>query len=221
MSLRQILGSRFGHFASTAPAALTAASEPGPEDEEAKRAAAKKAEDEEEEMRRAERKKAEEDEEMRRSRRARRARKGRKAKDGDDEDDAGEDDEDEEDEDEMKRAAAAGHDLALEAAFRAGARAQRRRCAAIFDAKAAALNPGMAAHLAFETPLTASAAVALLEKAPAPRSALAERMMGSGAGNLRVGPSGAEAPKGEAALAASWDVALKPFAASARHQKGI
>ena len=216
MSLRSLLGStsRFGHFA-----AAPVAAKPEPEDEEAKRAAgAKQAEDEEEAKRAAAAKQAEEEEEeMRRAKRARRARKGRRAEGGDDADDAGDDDEDEEDEDEMKKAVAAGHDLALEAAFRAGCRAQRRRCAAIFETKAAAANVGMAASLAFETPLTAKAAIALLEKTPAPRSALAERMVVSGAGAVRVGPSSAEAPKGPAAIAASWDNALKPFAPPARH----
>lgn len=210
MSMRQILGSRFGHFA-TAPASATAAAKPDPEpeeDEEAKRAAAAKKAEEDEEAR----KKAEDEEEMRRSRRARRARKGRRAADGEDDDDAADDDEDEEDEEEMKRAAAAGHDLALEAAFRAGARAQRRRCRKIFESRAAAANPEFACSLAFETPMTAAAAVALLEKTPTPKSSLAERMAASGAAAVRVGPGAAEAPRGPQAVAASWEHALKEFA---------
>src|SRR5487761_1406885 len=203
--LHRLLGSRFGHFAATAPATLTAAAPAAPDDEdddEGKRAAAKKAEDDEE-MRKAEERK---EEEARRARRARRARKG-KAEKGEDDDEAADDDE------EMKRAASAGHSFALDAAFRAGARAQRVRCGKIFDAKAAAATPAMAASLAFETPLTAAAAIALLEKAPsATRSGLAERMALSGAGNMRVGPGTAEAPQGAVAIASSWDRALKDLA---------
>jgi len=221
-SLGKMLGSRFGHFAAAQPMLAVKPDDGKPpkddDDDEAKRTAAKKAEEEDEEMRRAEKKKQEdEDEEMRRSKRARRARKGRRSE-GDDDDDAADDDEDEEDEEEMKRAAVAGHSLALDAAFRAGARAQRRRCAKIFDAKAAAANPVLAASLAFETPMTSRAAVALLEKTPAPRAGLlGDRMAASGMGAVRVGPSGVEAPKGPAAIAASWDNAMKPFGAPAKH----
>lgn len=203
MSLRQILGSRFGHFAGAA-AAKPAEEE---ENDEAKRAAAKKAEEEKEAERA---KKAEEEERARRSRRARKVKKA-DAADGDpDADDASDDDEEDDDEQEMKKAAAAGHDLALDAAFRTGARAQRRRCAAIFAAKAAAANPVLAMSLAFETSMTAAAAIGVLERTPAqaPRGSLAERMAATGAGALRIGPSAPEGPKGTAAVAASWDHAL-------------
>jgi hypothetical protein len=216
--LRQaILGSRFGHFAparrsdtpaaETAAAALAAAAEPEPEEDEEARGA---------------RAKAEEEEEMRKARRAKRARKTRRAakdqNDDDDDDDAGDDDEDDGDDDEMRRAAAAGHSAALDAAFRRGARAQRRRCARIFEAPAAAANPALAASLAFETPMTADAAAALLARAPAaaPKQLLADRMAASGAAAIRVGPGAAEAPRGEAAIAASWDRALKAFAPAGR-----
>lgn len=213
--LRHILGSiggsRFGHFAAAAkpPAKDPDDGKPEDGDEEARAAAAKKAE-EDEEMRKAEREK---DEAARRARRARRARKGKHAKDPDDDDEAADDDEDEEDEEEMKKAAAAGHSFALDAAFRAGARAQRIRCGRIFDAKAASANPVLAASLAFETSLTAGGAIALLEKTPAPRgNLLAERMAMSGAGEVRIGPGAPAGATGPAAIAASWDGALKPFA---------
>lgn len=208
-----ILGSRFGH--------LGAARSKPEDDEDGKKKPgdddgkeARRAEEDEEEMKRkAAREKEEKDkEEMRRSRRARRARKGRQDG-GDDDDDAGDDDEDEGDDDEMRRAATAGHDFALEAAFRAGARAQRRRCRHIFESEAAARNPVLAAELAFETPMTASRAVALLEKTAAPRSGslLADRMLASGMSAVRVGPGPVEAPHGPKAIAASWDHAMKEF----------
>lgn len=52
-------------------------------------------------------------------------------------------------------------------AAKAGRRFERARCAAIFAADAAAVRPDMAAHLAFETGMSAAAAVALLETAAA------------------------------------------------------
>lgn len=205
--------SRFAHFAGgaeTSPQALLA-KKPEEEDEKEKEAKAAKEKEEEEAKRR-----AEEEEEARRARRSRRARKARKAKgdreDGDDDaDEAGDDGEEEDDEEEMKKAASAGHDFALAAAFRAGARAQRRRCAAIFAAKAAAAHPLLAMSLAFETSMTADAAVAVLEKQPAPArtGTLAERMAASGADSIRIAPAAPEGPKGEAAIAASWAHALK------------
>jgi hypothetical protein len=219
VSLRQILASRFSHFANTPAAA--AAEDGGEDDDEAKRAAARKAEDDEA------RKKAEEEEEARRARRARRARKkGRRANsrerqendddDDNDADDAGDDDEDDDDDADMKKAATAGHEAALDAAFRAGARAQRRRCAAIFAHQAAAANPMLAMSLAFETSMTSAAAVGVLEKTPAPPrntgSSLHQRMAASGAAAIRVPTGAPPAPGGSQAIAASWDHALKDFA---------
>ncbi len=225
MSLSSILRSRFGHFATLAPLAATAPAAAAAEggDDEAKRAAAAKKAEEDEEAKR----KAEEDaRRAKRSRRARRARgdkgdKGDKGDQGDkgdkgddaDDDDAADDDEDAEDEEEMKRAAAAGHAFALDAAFRTGARAQRRRCAAIFESPAAAANPVLAMSLAFETTMTAGSAIAVLEKTPAPARAggLHQRMAESGAGAVRIPASAPGAPSGPQALAASWDNALKDF----------
>ncbi len=109
----------------------------------------------------------------------------------------------------MKKAASAGHTVALDAAFRTGARAQRRRCATIFAHTAAAANPDLAMSLAFETSMTSGAAIAVLDKTPAPRSSsLHDRMAGSGAAGVRVPPSAPGAPSGQAAVAASWDMAL-------------
>jgi len=222
MNLRQILGSRFGHFAMS-PSARTAA-EDDDDGEEAKRS---NPEDVEEEAKRKEKEEArrkaekEEEDEKERGRRARRARNARRAKKEDDDedddgDDAADDKKDDDDEDEEKKAAAAGYAFALDAAFREGARAQRRRCAAIFEHQAAAANPVMAMSLAFETTMTASAAIAVLEKTPASASARAislhNRMTNSGAGAVRIPTGAPDGPRGQAAIAASWDYAFKKVA---------
>jgi hypothetical protein len=223
MSLRQILTSRFGHFAGFAAAAAKPADDDNSDDDDedagAKKAAAKKAADEEEAKRKAE---EEEAEKARKARRARKARKARKAKgakqdddndDDDDDDDAGDDNEDDDDDNEMKKAAAAGHSFALDAAFRTGARAQRRRCAAILAAASAAANPVLAMSLAFETSMTADAAIGVLEKTPAPPRAgsLHQRMDASGAAGIRIPASAPGAPSGKQAIATSWDNALKEY----------
>lgn len=51
-----------------------------------------------------------------------------------------------------------------EKAKKAGALAERARCAAIFSAKSASVRPDMAAHLAFETDMSADEATAMLDK---------------------------------------------------------
>ena len=210
MSLRQILASRFGHFAST-PRADDGGDDG--DDEAKKAAAAKKAEEDE-----AARKKAEEEEEAKRARKARRARRAKKNDEDEDGDDAADDDEDDDDGEEMKKAAAAGHTFALEAAFRDGARAQRRRCAAILAHAAASTNPVLAMSLAFETSMTASGAIAVLEKTPAPArgNSLSTRMATSPAAQIRVPTGAPEGPRGAAAVEASWDNALKGFGAATR-----
>lgn len=208
--LRQILGSRFGHFAAPAPAPAAppamAAEDDGGDggDDEARRA--KKAEDDEAKRR------TEEEEEARRARRGKgRRAKTRKPDDDDDDDEAGDDDEEDDDEGDMKKAATAGHRFALDAAFRAGARAQRRRCAEIFEHSAASANPVLAMSLAFETSMTAQAAIAVLEKTPAaPRAnSLHDRMANSAAGGVRVPVAAPDGPRGAQAIAASWDAATK------------
>ncbi len=215
MSLRQrLLGSsRFGHFGGAPTPAVAGSAAEG--EDEAARAAKKKADEDEAA-------KVAEEDEARKARKARKARRARKAKkseqpsdedDDPDGDDAGDDEEDEDDEDEMKKAAVAGHDFALDAAFRMGARSQRRRCVAIFANKAAAVNPVLAMSLAFETTMTASAAIGVLERTPvATPSSLHARMAGSASGGVRVPPIVSESPGGAVAVEASWDRALRGFA---------
>lgn len=81
---------------------------------------------------------------------------------------------------------------------------ERARCAAIFGSKAAGSRPDVAAHLAFNTSMRASAAISMLNAfasgapaaaAPA-RQSLASRM--SGVQTPNVGASGAAAPANSA-----------------------
>lgn len=69
---------------------------------------------------------------------------------------------------------------AYRAGRRAGARAERARCMAIFKDKAAGKNPALAASLAFESALPAKQAVAILKAgaltAPSGRPGLGDRM---------------------------------------------
>lgn len=217
MGIRQALSSRFSHFASASPAAIALAATAAEDDEEAKRAKAA----EEEEARKAE--DAEEDKKAKRARKAKKMKKPERSTDDDDDEDgdeAADDDEDEEDDEEMKKAASAGHDFALDAAYRMGARAQRRRCAAILAHPGAATNPVLAMSLAFETSMKAEAAIAVLEKTPAAAAAapsgLHGRMAGSAAAQARVGAGGAPPPTGAKAAEASWDMIMKDVAPSLR-----
>ncbi|GAB0118728.1 hypothetical protein [Acidisoma sp. 7E03] len=88
---------------------------------------------------------------------------------------------------------------------RAGAMRERRRCAAIFGSRHAAGRPDLAAHLAFNTTMSAAEAIGTMktlvggEKAGArsARSTLADRMQaesvpnpGQGAGTAPTGPKG-------------------------------
>jgi hypothetical protein len=113
-----------------------------------------------------------------------------KAEDDTDEDkkaeDKTDDDKAEDDKDDDKAEDADDDQDAAVAAIAAGAvTAERARGAAIFAAGSAGKRPDLAAHLAFETDMTAAAAVALLDKVAAgttvvgmitPRARLAERM---------------------------------------------
>lgn len=86
------------------------------------------------------------------------AKKAKKAKEDDeDETDAENDDSDEDGDDD--------EDTDKDGAKKAGRKAERARCAAIFGAKSAGTRPDLAAHLAFNTDLSAKAAVALLDAA--------------------------------------------------------
>nr|WP_223961953.1 hypothetical protein [Burkholderia diffusa] len=119
-----------------------------------------------------------------------RSRRARRARAQDDEDDA----EDDDDESEMRGSSAT-------------ARARRReqaRCAAIFNTRAAARNPQLAAQLAFTTRLPRDEAIALLEAAPTPPAA-----PDRAARNPRVGPGGSPEALSRQAIAAGWDRAFE------------
>ncbi|MEI7411068.1 hypothetical protein [Pectobacterium aroidearum] len=84
-----------------------------------------------------------------------------------------------------------------------GRRAERKRCAAIFGSKHAAGRPDMAAHLAFNTRMSASEAIETLATmgAVAPvksaRASLDERMQDE---KVRLGPDGDKPSTGKKAL---------------------
>lgn len=101
------------------------------------------------------------------------------AEDGDDNPDAEGDEDDQGAEDESDREKSAR-------------RAERKRCAAIFNCAAAGVRPDMAAHLAFNTSMSAKSAISMLKVAAqgdtaGSRMALSERM--SGVKTARLGGS--------------------------------
>lgn len=91
--------------------------------------------------------------------------KARRAEEEEQEEQAEEDEEEDKESDEVKK----------------GRKAENKRCAAIFASHYAAGNVGMAAHLAFETRMSASEAIGVLKMAgasvqPASKIALDQRM---------------------------------------------
>lgn len=90
---------------------------------------------------------------------------------------------------------------------RAGAMRERRRCAAIFGSRHASGRPDLAAHLAFNTNMSAAEAIGTMktlvggEKAGArsARSTLADRMQSESVPNPGQGASAPTGPKGLAA----------------------
>jgi hypothetical protein len=88
-------------------------------------------------------------------------------------------------------------------AYRAGAAAERARCAAIFSAPSAAANPDLAAHLAFNTTLSPGAALETLARGGTSARPLATRMAGLGLPN--PGPNPRAAPRAPAHAAGGWD----------------
>ena len=122
--------------------------------------------------------------------------------DGDGEEDEDEDGDDESDEKDM---ATDGKSKAV----RCARSRERTRCAAILGAPEAAKNIQLAAHLAFETTLSRSAAMAALKKGIAASSpgGLAGRMATVTPPNVHAGVERSQAaPRG--AIAASWDRAM-------------
>ena len=135
--------------------------------------------------------------------------KDKKAKgakqDGGDGDDASGDDADAEDDDESEEAKAAR-------------KAERARCAAIFGTKAAASRPDMAAHLAFETGMKASAAIKMLGAIAAgqPKGAsLASRMA-----TVKQPIVGSEVPRDSAPQSSAAAATAKAIVAAAARARG-
>jgi hypothetical protein len=146
------------------------------------------------------------------------------------EEDGDEDDEDEEDEEDEEEEAAAetsegdkggkkkgakpaskpAAKKANKGAYKSGRKAERRRVGLILSNPAAANNIGLALKLACNTGMSSSAAIALLEATPAARGGrLDQQMKGAGVPDVKAG--GPEAPKGEQAIADSWDRSMKAF----------
>jgi len=103
---------------------------------------------------------------------------------------------------------------------KAARKAERARCAAIFGAKAAASRPDMAAHLAFETGMSAAAAIRMLGAIAAgqPKGAsLASRMS-----SVKPPVVGSELPRDaqpQGSAAAATAKAIVAAAARARGEK--
>ena len=90
-----------------------------------------------------------------------------------------------------------------------GHKAEKARCAAIFASPEAANNIQLAAHLAFNTSLSATKAIDALKTASAGPQRLHHRM--AAAPQPRIG-SGAESdPRSADAIAQSWERAAAPF----------
>lgn len=136
--------------------------------------------------------------------------KSRHAEEERDEEDAEDDEKDMEDDDDSDPDAEDDDDAGAEeddsTDVKKGSRAERKRCAAIFGSKHAAGRPDMAAHLAFNTRMSAREAIGTLAAmgpataAPTKRSSLDERMQ---AEQVRLGPdAGGTAATGKNALVA-------------------
>lgn len=82
---------------------------------------------------------------------------------------------DDEKKDEPAASLSAKEKKAQAAGRKAGAEAERKRCASIFQAKEAAGREALAAELAFNTSMTAEAAIAVLKSSPK-ASSLSSRM---------------------------------------------
>jgi len=125
----------------------------------------------------------------------------------------GDDDEDEEpdgdpDDETVKKAKAAGHGRAIQAAIRRGRHEANARARAIFESPHAGGRVALACALAFDSTMTAAAAIRALQATPK-AGPLGARM--DGLTGVRVPPAAPDPGKGQAA-AASWDRAMAPFA---------
>ncbi|WP_176732965.1 hypothetical protein [Paraburkholderia nodosa] len=129
-----------------------------------------------------------------------RGKKGKRAADDDDDERAEEDDDDEE---EMRGNSAAAR----------ARRRERARCAAIFASKGAGRNTVLAANLAFESTMTRSEAIAVLNKTPGSARGSQERR------NPNLGSGDGPGMTSEQAVAASWDVAFQRAGSASRDSR--
>ncbi len=124
--------------------------------------------------------------------------------DGENEEGENEEDEEGDDDSDGKEAAETA-----ERSVRAARLRERARCAAIFGAKEAARNPMLAAHLAFETSLTRSQAIATLTHGAKGVGGLASRMAAQPTNGV---PAGNERPVDrKRQVNASWDRSFQKF----------
>lgn len=114
---------------------------------------------------------------------------------------------DDEKKDEPAASLSAKEKKAQAAGRKAGAEAERKRCASIFQAKEASGREALAAELAFNTGMTAEAAIAVLKSSPK-ASSLASRMK-------------AHDPKIGAAAAAPADERVAAAASAYRARRGL
>lgn len=104
--------------------------------------------------------------------------------------------EDEDDEEEMRGRSAVA----------AARRRERGRCAAIFNDKAAARNPQLAAQLAFNTAMTRGEAIAVLRGTPGSGASSISQQRSER--NPRLGPGGREELSSSQAAQQGWDRAF-------------
>ncbi|OTA14212.1 hypothetical protein Xvie_03899 [Xenorhabdus vietnamensis] len=160
------------------------------EDEKARKAKSRRAEEDEHEEDAEddeEREDAEEQDEEKEGKKAKKAKKA-KSEDDDDDPDAEDNDPDADDNEDVKK----------------GRRAERKRCAQVFGSKYAAGRPDMAAHLAFNTRMSASEAINTMKvmgviQPAMTRVTLDSRMQ---AEQVRLGPDAQQPAKGSAAALA-------------------
>lgn len=151
---------------------------------------------------------------------AKRSKKGKRAEDDDDTqgapegkraaDDSEDDEDDEPDEPKGKKGKRAededdSDDEEMKQAARSARRSERARCAAIFADRAAAANPQLACHLAFQTGMSSEDAIAALRAVPASSSVSPARA----SRNPSLGAGGEVSGSSHAAIESSWDRAMK------------
>ncbi|MFC4705520.1 hypothetical protein ACFPAA_17940 [Paraburkholderia caffeinitolerans] len=129
-----------------------------------------------------------------------RGKKGKRAADDEDDERAEDDDDDEE---EMRGQSSAAR----------ARRRERARCAAIFASKGAGRNPELACNLAFETTMTRSQVISVLNKTRGSAGGTQTRR------NPNLGSGDAPRMSQEQAVEASWDSAFQKAGAKPRRAR--